>query len=195
MQVLKSIEPSTATGKTKELFSAIEQRLKRIPNMIRLMANSPAILSAYLRFNEAFEETRLKPQVRGLITVAVSEINGCDYTLSTAFALGRHEGLNEDELTAARRAEAKDVKTAAALRFAAKTVQERGHVPAWEVEGLRNAGFTDEEIVEIIAAVALNVFRNYFNLIAATELDFPLVRTRRTTGHGSDAVLKTTDHG
>jgi uncharacterized peroxidase-related enzyme len=177
MQVLKPIDPANAAGKTKELFNVIEQRLGRIPNMIRLMANSPAVLGAYLRFNEAFEGTRLTPKMRGLIAVAVSEINGCDYTLSTAFALGRHEGLNEDELTAARRAEANDPKTAVALRFASKIVRERGHLPASEVDTLRNAGFTDEEIVEIIAAVALNIFRNYFNLIAGTEIDFPLVRT------------------
>ncbi len=177
MQILRPIDPSTAIGKTKDLFGIIEQRLKRIPNMIRLMANSPAILGAYLQFNEAFEHTKLTPKLRGLITAAVSEINGCDYTLSIAMALGRHEGLSEDELTAARRAEANDPKTAAALRFAAKIVRERGHLPSSEVEGLRKAGFTDEEVVEIIAAVALNIFRNYFNLIATPEVDFPVVRT------------------
>ena len=145
--------------------------------MIRLMANSPAILGAYLRFNEAFDETKLTKKLRGLITAAVSEINGCDYTLSTAMVLGKREGLTEDEVNAARRLEASDPKAATALRFVAKTVRERGHLPPSEVEGLRNAGFTDEEIVEIIAAVAWNVFRNYFNLIAGTEIDFPLVRT------------------
>src|SRR6266852_6167197 len=177
MQVPKPVDPNTAVGKTKELFGVIEQRLKRVPNMIQLMANSPAILGAYLEFNEAFEETKMTPRLRGLITAAVSEINGCDYTLSIAFSLGRREGLSEDELTAARRAEANDPKFAAALRFAAKIVRERGHVSGPDVAELRNAGFTDEEIVEMIALVALNIFRNYFNLIAGTEVDFPLVRT------------------
>lgn len=177
MQLLKSVDPNTATGKTKELFRAIEGRLKSVPNMIRLLGNSPAILGAYLGFNEAFEITKMTPKLRGLITVAVSEVNGCDYTLSTAFALGRREGLGEEELEAARRAEAGDSKTAAALRFAASTVHQRGHVSAAALEELRGAGFTDEEIVEIIALVASNIFRNYFNLIARTEADFPLVKT------------------
>jgi len=179
MQVLKAVDPNTAAGKTKELFGVIDQRLKRVPNMIRLMGNSPAILGAYLEFNEAFEETKMTPKLRGLITTTVSEINGCDYTLSIAFALGRREGLREGEWAAAWRAEANDPKTATALRFAAKTVRERGHVSGSDVEELRNAGFADEEIVEIIALVALNIFRNYFNLIAGTEVDFPLVRTNR----------------
>jgi len=176
MQVIKAVDPKTAQGKTKELFVAIEQRIKRVPNMIQLMGNSPAVLGAYLQFNEAFDKAKMSPKLRGLITTTVSEINGCDYTLSTAFALGKREGLSEEELTAARHAEASDPKTSAALRFAAKTVGERGHVAPQEVEKLRNAGFNDEEIVEIIALVALNLFRNYFNLIAGTEVEFPLVK-------------------
>ncbi len=177
MQVLKPIDPAGAAGKTKELFNAIEQRLGRIPNMARLMANSPAIFGAYLGFNEAFQTAALSEELRVLIAVVVAEANGCDYGLSVANALGRLAGLSADDLTAARRAEANDAKTATALRFAARMVQERGHLPASEVDALRSAGFTDGEVVEIIAAVALNIFRNYFNLIAGTEIDFPLVRT------------------
>lgn len=178
MQVLNPIDESTAGDRVRELFGAVERRLKRVPNMLRLMGNSPAILGAYLQFNEAFEHTGLTPKLRSLITVAVSQLNGCDYTLSTAVALGRREGLSDDEFTLARRAEASDPRTAAALRFAATAVREGGHVSAAEVVRLRNAGFSDEEIVEVIGAVALNVFRNYFNLIAGTEVDFPLVRVR-----------------
>ena len=121
----------------------------------------------------------MTPRLRGLISTAVAEINGCDYTLSIAFALGRREGLTEEELTDARRAEANDPRVSAALRFAAKIVRERGRVSGSDMAEVRNAGFSDEEIVEIIALVALNIFRNYFNLIAGTEVDFPLVRTNR----------------
>ena len=72
MQVLKAVDPNTAAGKTKELFGVIDQRLKRVPNMIRLMGNSPAILGAYLEFNEAFEATKMTAKLRGLITTTVS---------------------------------------------------------------------------------------------------------------------------
>jgi uncharacterized peroxidase-related enzyme len=178
MQTLKAVDPATASGETKELFDITEQRIKRIPNMIRLLANSPAILDLYLRFNTAFEKTSLSRKLLSLITIAVSELNGCDYTLSTAMAIGRKEGLGEEEFAAARRGEASDAKTNAALRFAAKVIQERGHIPATEVADLRKAGFNDAEIVEIIAAVALNMFRNYFNLVAGTEVDLPLVKAR-----------------
>jgi uncharacterized peroxidase-related enzyme len=179
MQTLKPVDQNTASGKAKELLNAVEQRIKRIPNIARLMGNSPAVLDAYFHFNEALDATKITPKLRALITTTVSEINGCDYTLSVAYALGPREGLTEEDLTAARRAEAKDPKIAAALRFAAKVIGERGNVAPHEVEQLRSAGYSDEEIVDVIGVIALNLFRNYFNLIAGTDVDFPLVKAHR----------------
>ncbi len=147
--------------------------------MMRVMANSPAILAAYLRFNKAFEDVQMTAKLRALITTAVAELNGCDYTLSVAMVLGRHVGLSVDELNAARQIQANDPKTAAALRFAQRIVEGRGRVPATEVQTLHHCGFSDGEIVEIIALVALNLFRNYLNLVTETEIDFPFVRSKQ----------------
>ncbi len=178
MPTLKAVDPEIAVGRTKELLAGAEQRLQRSSNMMRVMANSPAILAAYLQFNQSFAEVKMTAQLRALVTTAVAELNGCDYTLSVAMVLGRHVGLTEDELNAARQIQASDSKTAAALRFAKRLVDERGRVPAAEVEQLHGSGFSDEEIVEIIALVALNLFRNYLNLVAETEIDFPVVRSK-----------------
>ena len=155
---------------------------------MRVMANSPAILAAYLRFNQAFEEANMTARLRALITTAVAELNGCDYTLSVAMGLGRHVGLSEQELDAARQIHASDPKAGAALRFAASLVRERGRVAAAEVENLRGCGFSDEEIVEMVALVTLNLFRNYLNLVADTEIDFPVVRSKQPGG-GSRPVV------
>lgn len=179
MSILRAIDPAAATDKSKQILDEIAQRVKTIPNMIKVLANSPAITRLYLQFNEAFKQTKMTPRLRGLISAAISEFHGCDYTLSTAMAFGPREGISEAELTAARRAEANDPQTAAALQFAVAVAKERGRIPAAETEKLRDAGFSDEEIIEIIAAVVLNTFRNYVNLIAETEIDFPLVRTNR----------------
>ena len=182
MQTLKAVDPSTASEQTRELLAGAEKRLQRSSNMMRVMANSPAILGAYLRFNQAFGEVKMTPRLRALITTAVAELNACDYTLSVAMVLGRHVGLTEDELNAARLIQASDAHTSAALRFTARLVQERGRVPRTEMEELRNCGFSDEEIVEIVALVALNLFRNYLNLVAETEIDFPVVRSKHPVG-------------
>lgn len=180
MSVLKAVSRETAPPKSKELLAGVEQGVGKSSNMMRIVANSPAILGAYLQFNQAFDQARMTPKLRALITAAVAELNGCDYTLSTAMVLGPRAGATVEELNAARQIRASDPKITAALQFTAQTVKERGQVSAAEVEKLHGAGFDDEEIVEIVALIALNIFRNYINLVAGTEIDFPVVRSNRT---------------
>ena len=177
VSILKAIDPAVTTGKTKQLFDALQQKLGMVPNLTKVLANSPAALNAYLGFSGALSEGKLSAKTREQIAVAVANINTCDYCLSAHNALGKLAGLGADDLSLAQSAEAHDPKTAAALRFAAKVVRERGILPVSEVESLRAAGYSDGEIVEIVAAVALNIFTNYFNHIAGTEIDFPLVKT------------------
>jgi uncharacterized peroxidase-related enzyme len=177
MSNLQPIDPKDATGKTKELLDFVQQRSNRVPNMVRLMANSPAALGAYLNLAGAFREATLPAKVRDLIAVIVAETAGCDYTLSAVSALARSGGRSESELAAARAAESEDPKISAALRFAAKIVVQRGQLAASELDMLRDAGFSDREVAEIVATVALNIYRSYFNLIARPEIDFPLLTT------------------
>ena len=87
----------------------------------------------------------------------------------------RGAGLSNDELTASREARAVDPKAAAALKFARAVVERRGDVRDRDLADVRAAGYADGDIAEIIAHVALNVFTNYFNRAAHTEIDFPLV--------------------
>jgi len=177
MSILTSVDPENATGKARELLNAVQQRTGRIPNMVRLMANSPATLDAYLRFAVALLDARLDKGISDLIALAVAQASGSDYTLSAVHALARNGGLAAEDIAAARTAHAKDPKTAAALGFAARLVERRGHLSVTDVDALRRAGFGDGEVTEIVAFVVLNIFRSYFNLIAAPEIDFPVVRT------------------
>jgi alkylhydroperoxidase family enzyme len=80
-------------------------------------------------------------------------------------------------LTHARDAAGWDTKTTAVLRFARQLVLERGRVSERAVSAVREAGATDAEILEIVTTVVLNVLTNYINLVADTEIDFPVVRT------------------
>ena len=113
--------------------------------------------------------------------MAVADRNDCDYCLAAHTALGRKAGASADEMPAAQAGESSDPKTAAALRFALKLVNERGQVAEADVQALRAAGFDDEHIVEIVAHVALNLFTNYVNVAFAVPLDFPAVKLRCAT--------------
>jgi uncharacterized peroxidase-related enzyme len=175
MQTIQGIDPARATGKTKQIFNALEKALGSVPNLMRTLANSPAALNAYMSFNAALGEGKLPAGLREQLALTVASVNSCDYCLSAHSALGKLAGLATSDLLLAQDADASDAKRAAALRFAAAVVRQRGQVPASEVGGLRAAGYTDGEIVEIVAVVAINIFTNYFNHIAGTEIDFPVV--------------------
>ncbi len=175
MQTLPSLDTAAATGKTKAIFDTMQKNLGTVPNLLRALANSPAALNAYVSFSGALAEGKLSAKTREQLALAVANANSCEYCLSAHSALGKLAGLGQDDLIAAQKGEAQDPKTAAALAFAVKVVRDRGQLPASEVDTLRAAGFTDGEVAEIIGAVALNIFTNYFNHIAGTEIDFPVV--------------------
>ncbi len=176
MSTFRNITPSEATGLNKQLFDGLQSKLGMVPNLAQQLANAPAALKAYLGFGAALSEGKLTGRQREQIAVAVANKNHCDYCLSAHNVLGSLQGLTKAELEAAQFGESADKKDAAILSFALNVVEHRGHLAAEEVETLRAAGVTDQEIVEVIATVAINIFTNYFNHIAGTEIDFPLVR-------------------
>ncbi len=172
---LPAIDPATATGKAKELLDGVQAKLGTVPNLMRTMAQSPAVLEAYLNFSSTLGKGLLSVKLREQIALTVAEANTCEYCLSAHSALGKIAGLSEQEVLDSRQGKSSDSRAAAALLFARTVVNQRGLVSDDEVTGLRQAGFGDGEIAEIVAHVALNLFTNYFNHVAGTVVDFPKV--------------------
>lgn len=173
MQRLPAIDPAVATGKTKTLLDGVQAKLGLTPNIARTMANSPAVLDAYLGFSGGLAKGELSAKVREQIALVVSEANTCGYCLAVHTTLGKAHGLTDSEMLDSRCGGAEDPRTAAALGFARKVVRERAQVAGEDVAALRHIGYSDGEIAEIVANVALNMFTNYFNHIAGTDIDFP----------------------
>jgi len=176
METLQPIEPSEATDEAKALFDGILQRLPRVPNTLRPLGHLPTILGAYLNLTDAFN-SQLTERLRDLITITVAQITGGDYLLSFAHLLAKREGISEEQMNAARRGESSDAKTAAVLQFAAKAARERGHVSEGDLAAVRKAGYTDAELVAVVAYISFSIFRVYFNLMAQTPIDFPVVKS------------------
>ncbi len=175
MPRLKVIETAQAEPKTKALLEGVEKKMGMTPNLMRTMANSPAVLEAYLGFRNALRAGVLSPKLREQIALTVSELNACHYCLSAHTALGKMVGLGDEEVADSRRGVSPDRKTEAVLQFASKLVSERGWVRDDDVATVRGAGTSDAEIAEVVAHVAVNIFSNYFNHVADTEVDFPEV--------------------
>ena len=175
MPRLIPIDPNRAEGKAKTLLDGLQQKLGLTPNIFRTMAHSPAALEAYLNISQAMSGANLTAAVREQIALAVSNANGCQYCASAHTAIGKNLGLDAVELTSNLEGNSNDPKVRAALQFARSIVAKRGWVSDDEVQRSRDAGYTDGEIVEIIATVSQTIFTNYFNHIAQTEIDFPKV--------------------
>jgi uncharacterized peroxidase-related enzyme len=155
----------------------VKAKLGKVPNLLATMAQSPAVLEAYLGFSGALDNGSLDAKRREQIALTVAGVNGCDYCASAHSYIAGVLGIDADEVARNLAGGAKDHKTAAILRFVGNVIRERGRSTnnASALNELRNEGVTDAELVEIIAAIALNIFTNYFNHIAATNVDFPLV--------------------
>ena len=175
MTRIQPVNYEASTGKVRELLDAVNSKLGITPNMMKTMAQSAAVLEAYLSFNEALGKGKLNARLREQIALIAAEINGCGYCASAHTALGQMVGLGKDAILAARQGHSIDAKTDAALRFAHFVIVKRGELSDADVQAVRDAGFSDAEISEIVANVALNIFTNYFNVIAGTDIDFPKV--------------------
>ena len=176
MSRIQPVQPTQANDKSRQLLEGVQRGLGMVPNMFKTLAHSPAGLAGYLNFNQALSSA-LTPALREQIALAVAGFNGCDYCASAHTLLGSNAGIADEELNANLAGESSDDRTQAGLTFALAIVEHHGRVTDNDLELVKAAGFTDAEIVEIVAVVALNVFTNYFNHVAETEVDFPLVET------------------
>ena len=164
-----------APAKSQPLLDAVEKQLGVVPNLFRLVGNSPAALEGYLGLNGALGRT-LDAKTRERIALAIAQANGCDYCLSAHSYLGLNLAkIDETEIALNRAGHSGDAKADAAVVFARKVLDARGKVSDADIAAVRLAGFTEAQVIEITAAVALNVLTNYINNVAETDIDFPVV--------------------
>ena len=173
------IDRADTTAERKALLDEIEGAFGATPNMFRAVANSPAALKSMWGSFGALGGGTLGARLGEQIAVAVADRNACAYCLAAHTALGLKAGASAEEMAAAQAGQSGDPRTQAALRFALKVVGERAQVGSADVQALHDAGFSDEEVVEILAHVALNLFTNYVNMALAVPVDFPAVRLRQ----------------
>jgi uncharacterized peroxidase-related enzyme len=166
-------EDSPATS--QPLLDAVEKQLGVVPNLFRLVGSSPASLEGYLGLNGALGRT-LDAKTRERIALAIAQANGCDYCLSAHSYLGLNLAKIDDaEIALNRAGHSGDAKADAAVVFARKVLDARGRVSDADLAAVRLAGFSEAQVIEIVAAVALNVLTNYINNVAETDIDFPVV--------------------
>lgn len=174
------IDPARTSADRQAVLDEIHGAFGATPAMFRAVAQSPAALRSMWGAFKALGAGTLGARLGEQIAVAVADRNACAYCLAAHTVLGQKAGASAEDMAAAQAGESSDPKTRAALRFALKVVDARAQVDAADVQALRDAGFSDEAVVEILAHVALNLFTNYINVALDVPVDFPAVKLRRT---------------
>lgn len=177
MQRIPAIDTHRASEPTKALLSAVTRQMGGVPNILSAMAQSRAALAGYLGFAGGLADGIFPVALREQIALAVAGANSCDYCASVHTALGQRAGLGAEETQRNLRGESSDPKVASVLALARLIVKNAGRIDDAALVSFRGAGYGDEALVELIAHVSLNIFTNYFNHIAGTEIDFPFVST------------------
>ncbi|UGX97966.1 carboxymuconolactone decarboxylase family protein [Bradyrhizobium barranii subsp. barranii] len=184
MSRLRILTRDGAPAASKPILDNIYRKLGIVPNLSRLIGSSPVALEAFAAFQDVLSRT-LDSKTRARIALAVAQVNGSDYCLSAHSYLAiNFTKLPPEEIALNRAGASKDPKADAAVKFAAKVVRKRGHIGDADLSAVRLAGYGDAQIVEIVALVAENVFTNYLNKVAETDIDFPIVRTEALSGRG-----------
>ena len=179
MQYIAPINPKLA-GPATEILGSVKEKLGTVPNIFATLANSPAALEAYLAFSGALDHGLLSKALREQLALAVAGVNECDYCASAHTFIAKSLGVDGGEASRNLAAESADPKTAVILEFVANVVKDRAIFDdnAAALDELRHVGVTDAEVVEIVANIALNIFTNYFNHLAGTDIDFPIVDSK-----------------
>lgn len=169
----------SAPAASQPILDAVNAQLGVIPNLFRLVAQSPAALAGMTGLSGALGKT-LDVKTRERIALTTAQVNGCDYCLSAHTYLGLNLAkISPDEIALNRNGVSADAKADAAVRFATKVAHARGKIGNDDLAAVRKAGHSDAQIIEIVATVGENFLTNLFNNVAMTEIDFPVIRAEQ----------------
>jgi uncharacterized peroxidase-related enzyme len=172
------VTPESANAEQKSLYDAIQAQLGMVPNFLKVFANSPSALKAFLGLHSIAGEGSLDPMTRERIALALAQQNSCEYCLAAHTAIGRKAGLSNAEIEANRAGTSKDAKSAVAVKFARSLVEHMGDVTTADLQAMRAAGYSESDIVEVITHVGMNILTNLLGKSARVDIDFPKVELK-----------------
>jgi uncharacterized peroxidase-related enzyme len=167
------VSESTAPEGAQPILAQLKQALGMVPNVYATIAHSPGALASALAWDDAVSRGGLSKREIEQLNLHISELNGCGYCVSAHSMLGGRAGLSADEVERARSGLGATERENALLAFARRVVRTGGARARTDLERLREAGVKDAEVIDALAVVALNAFRNAVNIVAETEIDFP----------------------
>ena len=174
MTYLTMKNSENAPEAARPILAAVQDKVGFVPNLFGVFANAPALLKGYTALSGIFDETGFSPEERQVILLSVSYVNGCDYCMAAHSMTAPMAGLPEDVLSAIREGrEINDPKLQALRAFAQHVVRKQGWLDDGDITAFLDAGYSEENILEVILGVAVKTMSNYANHVAQTPLDEP----------------------
>ena len=162
----------TVSEKNQAVFDKLQKSLGMVPNIYASMAHSDSALSDFLAFDH--RRTSLSAKEREVINLVISQINGCSYCLAAHTVISQKAGFTADQVLEIRGGRATfDAKLDALARFAHSVGENRGKVSDLDSATLMDAGYNEENVVDIVLSVVAIQTTNYLHNITDVPVDFP----------------------
>jgi len=163
---------TTAPAASQPSLKAAEASFGMVPNLHKILAESPAALEGYATLWSIFDTTSFTRAERQIVYLTSNYENECRYCMAGHSVLAKGSGLADNHISAIRDGVAlADPRLEALRAFTSKIVVQRGWVSEEDVQIFLNAGFTHQQVLEVILGVAVKVISNYTNHVADTPLD------------------------
>jgi alkylhydroperoxidase family enzyme len=161
----------TAPQPSRAIMADMQRHGGELPNLLRTLAEAPVALEAYRQLATLLSRSGLTPIEQQVVYVTAAHTNQCHYCTTPNPLLG--DDIQADQLAAAIRHGQRlaDVRLQALRRFTAAMTEHRGWVPEADVESFLRAGFTRENLLEVITGIALVTLSSYANHVSATPVD------------------------
>ncbi|WP_010523347.1 carboxymuconolactone decarboxylase family protein [Aquimarina agarivorans] len=167
----KKGEVSTAN---QAIFDNLEKAVGFVPNIYAAMAHSENGLGNYLQYSGG--KTSLSNKEKEVVDLAVSQVNGCQYCLAAHTAMGKMNGFNDTEIKDFRQGTAENSKYNALAKLAQSIAINRGKATDAEVDSFYEAGYTKENLVDLVLAVGIISTTNFFHNLTDVAIDFPVAQ-------------------
>lgn len=176
MARLNVVTPETATPAQQEILANTAAKFGKHPILLSVLTNSTATMNSYLALFQNLTEGRFSKQLARKIGLAIGEENGCEYCISLLAAIAKLQKLTDEDIDLARRGKSTDPKEQALLDFVLLLVRHKGDLTDGEVQAVKDAGWTDEDVTEVFGHLVLNFMTNYLWKVSRNDVDFPILR-------------------
>ena len=172
--------PEDVPAGAQQILDKVGAQLGFVPNMFKTIASNPTVLEVVTTLQGTLSRV-LDAKTRHSIALAVSQANGCSYCLAIHTHVStKFGGMSADDIELGRAGSSVDPKRAAAARFAQRVVESRGQVSDADLAAVRGAGYTDSQILAIVALSVQFLLTNFINNVNQTDLDIPGVDSADT---------------